>query len=122
MHWSGPENIVWVKINSEGSWTLLDSGSTINAVTPELAKSHSLDVDPLGDLVDGTMKKNGFGGLFCWPLGYVIIRVQVEGVKGSNEDQVTLVIPDLTPFNQESQSSYAHLLLIELWMSSKAVR
>ena len=35
MHWSGPENIAWVKINDDSSWNLLDSGSTINAVTPE---------------------------------------------------------------------------------------
>ena len=36
--------------------------------------------------------------MFSQPLGYVIIRVQVEGVKGYNEDQVALVIPDLTAF------------------------
>ena len=53
---------------------------------------------PLSNLVDGTPKINGFGGLYSWPLGYVIIRVQVEGVKGYDEDQVALVIPDLTAF------------------------
>ena len=37
-HWSGPENIAWVKIDDEGSWVLLDSGSTINAVTLEFIK------------------------------------------------------------------------------------
>ena len=41
---------------------------------------------------------NGFGGLFSWSLGYVIIRVQVEVVRGHNEDQVALVIPDSTAF------------------------
>ena len=41
---------------------------------------------------------DGFGGLYSWPLGYVTIRVQVEGVKGYNEDQVALVILDLTAF------------------------
>ena len=98
MHWSGPESVAWVKINEECSWALFNSGSTINALTPEFVKAHSLDVGPLGDLVDGTLKINGFGGLFSWPLGYVIIRVQVEGVKGYNEDQVTLVITDSTTF------------------------
>ena len=77
---------------------LLDSGSTINAVTPEVLKVHSLDVDPLSNLVDDTLKINGFGGLFSHPLGYVIIRVQVKGVKGYNEDQVALVVPYLTAF------------------------
>ena len=98
MQWSGPENIAQVKIDDEGSWPLLDSGSTINAVTLEFVKAHSLDVGPLSDLVDGTLKINGSGGLYFWPLGYVIIRVQVEGVKDYDEDQVALVIPDLTSF------------------------
>ena len=97
-HWSVPENIAWVKIDDECSWAVLDSGSTINVVTPECIKACSLDVGPLSDLVDGIMKINGFGGLFSHPLGYVIIRVQVEGVKGYNKDQVALVIPDLTTF------------------------
>ena len=44
MHWSGPENIAQVKINGEGSWALLDSGSTINVVTLEFVKACSLDV------------------------------------------------------------------------------
>ena len=98
MHWSGPENIALVKIDNESSWAFLDSSSTINAVTPEFIKAHSLDVGPLSDLVDGTLKINGFGGLFSWPLGYVIIRVQVKGVKGYDKGQVALVIPDLTAF------------------------
>ena len=98
MHWSGPENIAQVKINDKGSWALLDSGSTINAVSLEFIESCFLDVGPLNNLIDATLKINGFGGLFSPPLGYVIIRVQVEGVKGYNEDQVFLLIPDLTPF------------------------
>ena len=53
---------------------------------------------PLSDLVDDTLNINGFGELFSQPLGYVIIRVKVEEVKGYNEDQVALVIPDQTAF------------------------
>ena len=67
-------------------------------MSPEFIKAHSLDVGPWNDLVDGTLKKDGFGGLSSQPLGYVIIRVQVEGVKGYNKGQVALVIPDLTAF------------------------
>ena len=40
----------------------------------------SLDVGPLSDLFDDTLGINTFEGVFVWPLGYVIIRVQVEGV------------------------------------------
>ena len=81
MCWSGPENIAQVKIDDDGSWGLLDSGSAIHAVTLEFIKAHSLDMDPLSNLLYGTLKINGFGGLFSQPLGYVIICVQVEGYK-----------------------------------------
>ena len=50
----------------------------------------------LSNLVDGTLKINELGGSFSWPLGYVIVRHQVEGVKGYDKDHVSLVIPDLT--------------------------
>ena len=40
----------------------------------------------------------GLGGMCTHPLGYIIIRVQVEGVEGYDKDQVALVIPDLSEF------------------------
>ena len=65
---------------------------------PKLIKAHSLDVGPLSHLANGTLGINGFGGVFSQPLGYIITRVQVEGVWGYDEDQVALVIPDSTIF------------------------
>ena len=97
-HWSGPKNIAQVRINSKTSWALLDNGSPINAVTQESVEACSLDVHLLSDLVNGMMGINSFGGFFSQPLGYNIIRVQVEGVLGYNKDQVALVIPDSTNF------------------------
>ena len=73
----------------------------INAVTPEFVEAHSLDIGLLSNLVNGTVRANSFGGLFSWPLGYVVIRVQVERVQGYNEDQVALVIPDPTYFGSQ---------------------
>ena len=35
------------------------------------------------------------------PLGYVIIWVQVDGVQGYDEDQIALVIPDLSTFEAQ---------------------
>ena len=67
-------------------------------MTPDFVEVCSLDVGPLSNLSDGTLGINGFGGVFSWPLGYVIIRVQVEGVWGYNEDQVALVVLDSTGF------------------------
>ena len=67
MCWSGPEIIAWVKMDDEGSWALLDSGSTINTMTPELIKACSLDVGLMRKLVDGTLKINAFGDCFSEP-------------------------------------------------------
>ena len=64
----------------------------------EFIKACSLDVGPFSNLVDGTLKINWFRGLFFQPLGYVIIRVEVEGVKGYNKDQAALVILESTAF------------------------
>ena len=75
-----------------------DSGSTINAVTPEFVDIHSLDIGSLSDLSDGTLGINGFGVVFSWPLGYVVIKVQVKGVQGYDKNQVVLVIPDSIGF------------------------
>ena len=36
-------------------------------MTLEFIKGHSLDVGPLNDLVDGTLKINGFGDCFPGP-------------------------------------------------------
>ena len=40
----------------------------------------------------------GLGNAYTRPLGYVIIRVQIDGVQGYDEDQIALVIPDLSNF------------------------
>ena len=88
-------------IDDESSWALLDNGSAINAVTPEFVEAHSLDVSPLSNLVGGTVRVNGFGGLFSRPLDSVVIRIQVGGVWGYKEDQVALVVPDPTEFGSQ---------------------
>ena len=40
----------------------------------------------------------GLGNAYTRPLGYIVIQVQVDGVPGYNEDQITLVIPDFSNF------------------------
>ena len=58
--WSRPENIAHVWIDGEDSRVLLDSGSTINVVTPTFVEVCSLDVGPLSDLSNSTLGINGF--------------------------------------------------------------
>ena len=38
------------------------------------------------------------GNAYTRPLGYAVIRVQVEGVWGYDEDQIALIIPDFSNF------------------------
>ena len=77
---------------------LLDNGVQINTITPSFVEEHSLDVGPLTDLVGRQVACVGLGNVLTWPLGYVIIWVQVDGVQGYDEDQIALVIPDLSNF------------------------
>ena len=73
----------------------------VNAVTPEFVEAHSLDIGLLSNLVNGTVSMNGFDGPFSQSLGYIIIRVQVEGVKSYYEDQMAFVIPDPTKLGSQ---------------------
>ena len=40
----------------------------------------------------------GLGNAYTRPLGYVVIWAQVDGVWSYDEDQIALVIPDLSNF------------------------
>ena len=40
----------------------------------------------------------GLGNAYTRPLGYMVIRVQVDGVQGYDKDQIALVIPDFSNF------------------------
>ena len=94
---SGPENIAWDKIDGKSSWALWDSGLTTNAMTSGFVEACSLDIGALSDLDNGILCINGFWEVWCWPLGCIIIRIQVEGVQ-EYDDQVALVVPDSTIF------------------------
>ena len=61
-------------------------------------ETHSLEVGPLSDLIGRWVTCVGLGNAFTWPLGYVVIWVQVDGVQGYDEDQIALVIPDMSDF------------------------
>ena len=79
---------------------MLDDGSQINSITPAYAKSLDLVVGPLeelaGDLSGWPIQ--GIGGVCTSVIGYVVFRVQVEGVCGYDEEQVALVVDDNSAF------------------------
>ena len=77
---------------------LLDNGAKVNTITPRYVNQHSLQVGPITDLMGSKVACMGLGNAYTRPLGYIVIRVQVEGVWGYDEDQIALVIPDFSNF------------------------
>ena len=72
--------------------------SQINTIMPKYISDHSLLVGPITDLLGAKVACVGLGNAYTRPLSYVIIWVQVDGVQGYDEDQIALVIPDLSNF------------------------
>ena len=77
---------------------LLDNSAQINTITPEFIENHSLDVRPLSDLIHRQVLCTGLGNTLTQPIGYVIIWVQVDGVHSYDEDQIDLIVLDLSNF------------------------
>ena len=77
---------------------LLDNGTEINTIMPGFVENHALDVRPLSYLVGRCIACIGLGNALTQPIGYVIIWVQVDRVQGYDEDQIALVIPNLSNF------------------------
>ena len=87
-----------MKINGESCLALLDNGAQVNTITPRYVNDHSLHVGPITDLMGSKVTYMGLGNAYTRPSGYVVIWVQVDGVWGYDEDQITLVIPEFSNF------------------------
>ena len=77
---------------------LLDNGAQVNTITPRYVRDHSLQVGPITDLMGSKVTCVGLGNAYPRLLAYVVIWVQVDGVRGYDEDQIALVIPDFSNF------------------------
>ena len=77
------------------SWT---HSAWVNTITPRYLSDQSLPVGPITDLMGSKVAHVGLGNAYTRPLGYVLIQVQVDGVQGYDEDQIALIIPDLSNF------------------------
>ena len=77
---------------------LLDNGAQINTIMSKYVSDHSLQMGPITNLLGAKVTCIGLGNTYMRPLGYVIIQAQVDGVQGYDEDQIALVIPDLSNF------------------------
>ena len=76
---------------------LIDSGARANAITPEYCRQRKLKVRPVNELATNrtSIPVSGIGG-FTQALGYAIINVRIEGIGSYNEEQVVLVIEDVS--------------------------
>ena len=97
-HWHGVENVAKVRINGESCMAFLDNGVQINTIMPSYKKSHSLEKGLITDLISKRVTCIVLGNAYTQPLGYVIVKVQVDGVQGYNEEQIVLVVPGLLNF------------------------
>ena len=77
---------------------LLNNGAQVNTIMPRYINEHSLQVGPITNLMGSKVICVGLGNTYTRPLGYVVIRVQVDGVRGYDEDQIALVILDFCNF------------------------
>ena len=96
--WYGIENVARVRVNGESCMSLLDNSMQINTIMPGYVENHSLNIGPHLDLVGGGVACIGFRNAVTQPIGYVIIWIQVDRIQGYDEDQIALVMPDLSNF------------------------
>ena len=97
-HWHGVENVARVRINGESCVALLDIGAQINTITPKYVSGQLLQMGLITDLLGAKVTCIGLGNAYMRPLSYVVIRVQVDGGQGYDEDKIALVILDLSNF------------------------
>ena len=97
MHWLGSLNVGYAIIDGRQERVLIDSGAGTNAVTPAYVKEHKMKVRPVHDLVlhPTSIPISGIVGHTA-ALGYIIINIQVEGIPSYYEEQVALVILNVT--------------------------
>ena len=88
---------LWVEVREVDA--LADSGSQVNTVMPGYVCQHEFPGLPLRDLVDHPLNLVGLGGTRTHPLGFVILRVQVNEITSYHEEVVFLVVPDESEFS-----------------------
>ena len=97
-HWIGRDTITWCKIEDDNCLALLDTGTTINVFTADYASMLDLPMGPLSNLREGLQGVKVPGNTFAGALGYVIVCVRFDEIKGYDKDQVCLVMEDNSKF------------------------
>ena len=92
--------LVELTVEGRNFAALVDSGSQVNTIAPALVQQYGFPILPLEDLVDYPVNLMGLGRMRTSPLGFVILRIQVRGVAGYDEDMVFLVVPNESDFGR----------------------
>ena len=79
---------------------------------PKYVSDHLLQMGLITNLLGAKVACMGLGNAYMRPLCYVIIWIQVDRVQGYDEDQIALVIPDLSMDMDTSHSVWSHVLLL----------
>ena len=95
--WLGPSNVGYTYIDGHRERVLINSGARANTITPAYCRQHQLKVRLVNELATNptSIPVSGIGG-FTQALGYAIINVRIEGIGSYNEEQVVLVIEDVS--------------------------
>ena len=107
-HWLGRDNVGYAMIKGNQMLVLLDMGTNVNMITPECVVALGLQVGPLMDLHEGGITVNQPFNYEGQPIGYVVMRVQIDRISGYDEDQVALIA--------QSSAEFAHKVPIILGM------
>ena len=100
--WLGPENLGYAILDGQCTHVLINNGTRTNTVMPAYVRQHNLEMGPITQLQSVTWRIpiHGVRGARTGPMGYVVMRVQVEGVPSYGEDQVFLVIDDNSAYSR----------------------
>ena len=106
--WLGRDNVGYTMIKGNQMLVLLDMGANVNMITPECVATLGLQIGPLMDLHEGGITVDQPFNYEGQPIGYIIMRVQINGISGYDEDQVVLVA--------QSSAKFVHKAPITLGM------
>ena len=103
--WLGMENLGWAILDGIRSQVLVDNGATVNSVMPAYVTQHNLGIHPISEL-DHSLKPYGdhiplvgLGGGQVEPLGFTLMRLQIEGMPHYDEHQVLFILDDPSAFS-----------------------
>ena len=99
------ENLGWAILDGIRTRVLVDNGARVNSVMPAYVCQHNLGMHPISEL-DHSLNPYGdhiplvgLGGGQGEPLGFTLMRVQIEGMPHYDEHQVLFILDNPSTFS-----------------------